>query len=315
MANTPETAATADDMVCVCFGVKRADIVAHLQNPQQSFDTLVDATGIGTKCTACMLDVDLIVNEVSGRHAMVRLQAGGLEQPLPGPVRGFVHPVDFANSAPFINRDGIRTVLRVLNSGMMFADSKEITGYDYRVHLIGDAGRRHAVLDGRLEARETLELDFSEVAGLPGDGWFILDLSPDKLAVVGTTRPQILLIGPDWAASFHPQLQAMACRGRAIPVGVEGGLLRTSVSVINGYRRPAQIEMSLYGVDKPYEKTATAELGGFCSTLLNLDQYFRDVPDGQMYTLVVRSDVPVRKHVVNIQANGAISIDHFPNFK
>jgi bacterioferritin-associated ferredoxin len=304
-----------ETMVCICFNVTRRQIEEHVRQPDHNFDTLVAETGIGTKCTACMLDVDLIVNSVSGGHAGLSLEPKGLAQPIPGPPDGISHPADFANSGFFFNGDGIRTVIRIANVGPMFEAAADGTGYRYRLIPIGEDGRRFAGAHGRLERDATLEIDLATIAGLPARGWFMLDVVPDSNGLVGSTRPQVLLVGRDWATAYHPQLQVYACRGRAIPVEKVDTAFHTWVSAINGYRGPARLEGTLYAVGGGYRAVAEATVGGFGSVLLDLDRLFPDAPSATMMTLVLRSDIPVRKHVINRLAGGALSVDHFPNFK
>jgi len=197
----------------------------------------------------------------------------------------------------------------------MFEAAVDGTGYRYRLIPIGEDGRRYAGVQGRIERDGTLEIDLATIPGLPARGWFILDMVPDSNGLVGSTRPQVLLIGPSWATAYHPQLQAYACRGRAIPVEKVGTEFNTWVSVINGYRRSARLEATLFAVGGGYHAVAQESVGGFGSTLLDVDRLFPDAPSDTMMTLVLRSDIPVRKHVINRLAGGAMSVDHFPNFK
>jgi bacterioferritin-associated ferredoxin len=304
-----------DDIVCLCFGVKRQDIIEHLSQPNKNYDTLVETTGAGTRCTACLLDVDLLINEVTGQHASTATGDGRHEFNLPGPPDGVALPSDFANSGFFINRDGISTTIRVLNTGIGFQASDAVVPFGYDLHLMAASGKRHKVLSGRIDVGSTLNVNLAEIDGLPPDGWFILDLLPLRRGLVGTSRPQILLLGPTWASAYHTQLQGDACRGRAVSVSKVDGRFNSHVSVINGYRGTARLSMSLYGVDNPLEIQARTSVGRFSSALLDLDTFFPDAPDDTILNLVVRSDLPVRKHILNWQRSGALSVDHFPNFK
>ncbi|MHA1564236.1 MAG: (2Fe-2S)-binding protein, partial [Alphaproteobacteria bacterium] len=100
--NSPDTS-EASQVICLCKGLTRGDILTHFQDPAHNYDTLVRATGVGTQCTACLLDLDLIVDQACGEHATSRVIADPRPQ---ANGHGLKFPIDQANSGLFLNAGG-----------------------------------------------------------------------------------------------------------------------------------------------------------------------------------------------------------------
>ena len=60
-----ERTSSAGIPVCGCANLTRSDIVKFFERDGLSFDELINQTGAGTVCTACMLDLEMIASEVS----------------------------------------------------------------------------------------------------------------------------------------------------------------------------------------------------------------------------------------------------------
>ncbi|HUS56053.1 MAG TPA: (2Fe-2S)-binding protein [Thermohalobaculum sp.] len=301
-----------DEVVCVCFETTRGTIERHLADPKNNYDTLVETTGVGTKCTACLLDLDLVVHEATGQHADSRVVADA--RPV-AQGHGIKMPFDQSNSGLLINRDGISTHIRVANFGPMFQSMPYSVRYRYRVLAVSEDGRVAARARGGFGFGEDVCIDLGALPGAPADGWFLFDLYPQREGFMGSIRPQIALVGPGWATTYHPQYQSVACRGRGIVLQGVDGRFATAVHLINADRRETTLEFRMSSLESDFKATFTRTLGRYASALQDLDQPFPDAPRNELLDVFVASDHPVRKHVVNRLSDGAMSVDHFPNFK
>lgn len=299
--------------VCFCFGVTRAEIFSHFKETDATYDTLVKKTRVGTKCTACLLDLDLIVDEASGERAARQITTDDKPD-----ARGdglFKVPVDQCNSGFFINRGGIATIIRFANHGPIFENLPHATGFRYSLQLVTDLGKRSVLRRGRLEIDAEVTLDLSEFPGMPEQGWFILSFYPDREGLMGSVRPQIALRGPHWVTCYHPQYHHYACRSRSIPVQKVAGRFSTEVHMINASRAHTNVVFRAQSVQSPYRAEYRCQLGGYHASFESLDNAFPDAPDHEVLSVNVLSDNPIRKHVLNYLGDGAVSVDHFPDFK
>ena len=306
--------AVAEDarIVCPCMGVTEAAVRAYLAEPGASFDGLVDATGVGTRCTACRLDLDVLIG---GLHMRAYATRTPVAQERKISERGWRQAADQANSGFFVCDDEITTVLRVSNHSQLFAGDTAIVPYRYDLRLFTEAGRRAAHRRGRIEPETALELPFAELEGCPRRGWFLLSLVPLAEGMVGAVRPQVALKAGRWTATYHPQLHAMACRAKTVLTIAQVGRFDGMVSLINAAGRETAVRFTLYGPDGAAAAQADVALGARASAFVELDSLFPQPPADTVLALSVTSDRPVRKHVINRHRDGSWSLDHFPNAK
>lgn len=315
MSNDPEElyAPIADDeVICYCFGTTKKDVREHLSNPQNNYDSLVDKTSIGTKCTACMLDVDLVVHEAIGRHVSAKVTYKNIDEALS---QSSQYPIDLADSGFFINRDDIKTIVRVANYGVMFEGEQYCAPYSYRLDVISSEGKHIATRRGNIPVGSTLHEDLSEIPNMTNDGWFIIDLMPMKQGLFGSIRPQIALLGSHWATTYHTQRHSIACAGRAVFTQASSGKFNTSINVINAKGGDAIVDFTFLDINENVLKTAQRILPGYASAMVDLDSLFPDAPSDTVLLLPVSSSQGTRKHIVNHHQGGSVSVDHFPDFK
>ena len=301
-----------DDVVCFCFGTTKKDIEQHFSDPSHNFDTLVEATAVGTKCTACLLDVDLLVHRSSGQHARALVKRKKVDEQLKE--KG-LYPIDLADSGFFINNREIKTLVRVANYGVMFDYTDFCVPFGYKCELMDANGSHVTTLKGTIGSAESMELDLSKVSSLPAEGWFILTLTPKAPGLHGSIRPQIALEGPTWATSYHSQHHVFACKGRGVLVSNPGGRFETIINVINAQRRETALEFRLLDDDDKLVASDTRRIAKQNARNYDLDEIFPAVKPDQILTLLLLSDGGVRKHVINRHASGSLSVDHFPDFK
>ncbi len=301
-----DAAGTEDRIVCVCFNVRASKVLAHQRDSNATFQQLVDATGITTKCTACRLNIEVLIGEAV---------ADMPRKPL-GETRRMSFPMrkDFRNCGFFMSGEGVETELRIANpteAGLEYSDLAEYSvGVAAYTTTGEEIGRRHFALD----PAGALVLRLSEFGPLPAFGWFSADLVPSRDAYVGNARPQVALVGEGWFATYHMQLVRDASRRRTVSIAAVDGLYRTRIPVLNVASRRATIILSLspFGGGPSRQAEMQCPAGGLI--VPDLDDVFGPPPTvSTLSLLAVESDVPTRRYVLNSHADGTISLDHFPN--
>ena len=297
--------------ICYCFDISDEDIRAHMSQPGCSVDTLVDATGIGTKCTACRLDLDVLVGSAIGHEGQDVLARGVTDladQP------GFSLSSDNANCGFFVQNDTIASVLRVENHGQFFDMRSPLARYRYLFTVVDAQGRVRHRRKGRLAAHDGLEIRFAEIPDCPAFGWFSIGLYAESEGLAGCIRPQVAFLGAHWSATYHAQLLSMASRRRTILLR-SGLALDAAVPIVNVDRRPARIELQLNDIDGAYAQTAQLEIPPYGAVMADLDALFQQPPADALCVVGVTSDRPVRHYIVIRHRDGSWCVDHFPTTK
>jgi len=70
--------AASGEILCGCVDLSRSDFAALVaDDPAAGFDTLLDRTGAGRKCTACMLDLEYLFTELPRDESAAKRLAVG----------------------------------------------------------------------------------------------------------------------------------------------------------------------------------------------------------------------------------------------
>lgn len=294
-------------LICACFGLTDRAIISEFERCQSSYDALVQKTLVGTKCTACLLDLDLLLDGMVRRTSQKgngAIVAHGV----------FVKPEDQCHCAHFVNGDDITTVLRVANHGLMFESGTPIAPHDYRLVIFAADGKVIHRRSGRLRAGATLEVRFAEIQNLPASGWFIIDLVPRGNGVVGSLRPQIGMAGPRWAATFHPQwLSFRTCR-RAVLAAIEDGRPDLWPVLINPGNIPVDVDVALLGIDAEFRGERRIQMAGRSLAEIDLAPIAQRSFTGTALC-AIESSHPIMFYIVNKHRDGSWCLDHFPNEK
>jgi bacterioferritin-associated ferredoxin len=300
-------------IVCACFSVSEADIRAHLADPQNTLESLVSRTEIGTKCTACLLDLDLIIDDTVALRRSVASRLGqGMQK-----TKGLSITADLTSSGFFLNRQNVKTSLRVSNFPVLFESKYHGVPYSVSLRLVSAAGKCVKTYRQDLNLNDTMHVSFSDL--LPPhieDGWFLLSLYPKQRGLVGSIRPQVALEGANWVSTYHTQTQAMATKDGArnkITVYHAKSGFQSCISVINANSRPGKVTVRMHDMYGPWKMEHALDLGASNATIVDLDDLFPQAPVEGVLQVTVTSDIDTRKHILIQQPNGSLSIDHFPN--
>jgi bacterioferritin-associated ferredoxin len=300
-----DTTMSASNVICFCFGISRETVLSHIRRPGSSYENLIKETGIGTKCTACRLNLEILL----GDH--VNFEAAGS----PGlPVRkGWKIVNDQLNCAFFFVRPDMHTVLRFANPNFPLNAAAPLTAHDWRLTILDDSGNVVHRDKGLIEIGGAFTIDFSKLSGLPPYGWFTLDVLPRAEGFVGNIRPQCLLSGRGWAAAYHGQLTMFANKRRTIVVPTGEGRYQTLFPVINTSAQACDVVLAIKGTTAEFYDEARVTIPRYGARLIDLDEVFRQPPPGQLASTLATSSQPVRHFVMHKQATGSYSVDHFPN--
>lgn len=299
------------DLLCYCAGVKKSDLRAYLQQPGSSIEEFIERTGLTKKCTACALDLDLILDEEFRNKPKVGVEA---KEAKPDRAGWLTYPTKRIDSGFFLNDTDVTTTLRVGNYFPPFIDERGIATQQYRVSIFSNDGRFLRNESGEIPKGSSLSLRLSGDHCETKHGWFLLSLWSSERAHVGTIRPQVALHGPGWTSSYHTQSHMYAtCSGRrsGVQLRTRFGRTRAGVSIINTSKAPSEFRATLECGDAFWAATGT--LPGLGSDIVLIDDLFPDLPECSSVVVRFESQRPTRKNVAFFGEDGRISVDHFPN--
>ncbi|MEQ8667378.1 MAG: (2Fe-2S)-binding protein [Rhodospirillales bacterium] len=305
---------TDDTVLCACFSITLGQLRSYLNAPGKSVDDFVQETRFGTRCTACLLDLDVVISDLdvagrSQRHnsrSAVRHTADAQGS----------SPVERVDSGFFVANEDVWTTILLANYAPLFGDGPESVAHRYRLWLLDENGTVKARKCGVVPSKSEAVIDLKNVDDCPSEGWFLISLLPLAAGYYGTLRPQALLIGQDWASAFHTQFLGFATNQvRRLSVGVQttGGSTWTTLSILNGERRSGRVTIRLTGAGN-VNLTHSFDLPGMGSRFINLDTVFPVLPEDEGLIASVESTTRTRKYIINKQPDGSWGADHFPTF-
>jgi bacterioferritin-associated ferredoxin len=299
-----------DPILCYCFGVKRAEVLAHFANQGARLEDLVARTGVSTRCTACAVDLDLMLDEIQSSEQRMRART----EELAISQSGFRSRVNRVDSGFLLCDDDVKTSIRLANYPPPSQNIDLCTPHLYRVTLFDNDGRICCQDRGKVDVQEEKAIELSNLPGCPREGWFLLDLQPQGPGRYGTLRPQAAFQGKDWAACYHTQFHTFASRsGRrsGAPLRTIGSLTRTVISVINGSSHPSRYWATIESHDGSEE--VQGNLAGHGACFLDIDAAFTRRPANAFLIFRIRSEKPTRKNLIYRHPDGSLGFDHFPN--
>lgn len=310
---TAETRKCGDgaDILCVCFGTTRDDVREYMSRPGCSVDDMIQETKIGTKCTACLLDLDITLHDIQqSRGSGSAVDRNSHIENLAGST-----PVEHLDSAFFVCKDGIKTILRIANFTPMFEEGPESVAHNYTLWLIGEDGRIAVTDRGVIGANTQIEIDFSQLAKCPSQGWFLISCIPTGPGFYGTLRPQALLVGDTWASSYHVQPQYAASnvyRRLSIVIKSAKHLTHSSLYIFNGERNGGKIIVEVDSRESDFHGTCNAYVAANGMCVVDLDKEIASFPESECMLVTVESETITKKYLATVQPDGQWSADHFP---
>ena len=210
--------AASAKLLCGCANLTEADFAALVaSHPAADLDTLLDASGAGRQCMACMLDLEYCFTALPRDAAATkRLAAGRASAPASFKQRLYRLldrvPVQLPRSVtqvmPLFHGASVEQFLWIVNQPMLFDGPGADQPFDIR-YCVRDASGSVVRRDRRkLEPGGCLRVNLSRFFA-PTKELAIGSVAVDRFAahptVRGTTRPQTEILFPRSAASLHLQ--------------------------------------------------------------------------------------------------------------
>ena len=99
-------------IVCACFNVKKSLILEYMKQPNSSIEGLEKETNIGTKCSACLIDLELLLDDIHFKNVTLRPDIKPVD---PHERKVLDAPVERLDSAFFMCSENVKTFARISN--------------------------------------------------------------------------------------------------------------------------------------------------------------------------------------------------------
>jgi hypothetical protein len=224
-----------------------------------TFDALMAKTGAGTKCTACMLDLEyyFVSGEVprnANRDPRRPTAPRSLKRRLYDILDSFSpkRPYISRTVSPIVASEIVEEYLWIANRPLLFDDDNAPAtphSFDFEIRdAEGNVLRSERV---RLPEQEAIRINLSEAllsrppSGAPlRVGTVELRLWSDKVGHRGTTRPQIEILGPASACAVHTQAPSPRPEVRSTIVPCRPADERLFIAFMNPYEEPLDIDLT-----------------------------------------------------------------------
>lgn len=300
-----------DAPICFCFNVTERDVELHFSANAGTYESLVEQTKVGTKCAACLLDLDLVLSRIHKERREIPVRSGDVIKHQ----SGFRHAIDFIDSGFFIHDDSITTSVRLANFSQLFGAGASCVPFKYQLIVFSETGKMIGKRFGHVVSESEVTLNI-----VPSDGskrgWFVISLTACQDGFFGTMRPQVVLRGSKWCATYHTQPHMMASVGKArheVILQGDGKDLSAAVVVVNASSVTASGALVLRNPQDGATHEAAFSLPRNGCNTFDLAHAFPSAPADCPLFVQVRCNQPTRNHIINIHADSSLSVDHFPN--
>ena len=259
-------------IVCPCREISLADIERLLsESPDLSFDMFLEATGAGSKCTACLLDVEQYFVEVPrGSKEGPAQKHNTVDKPkkdaLPLKQRFYQsldrlfpdRPIDLSEHVPVLAGPDIQQWFWMANHSLLYEGKECAPDFDVDLTLRNADGTivwrdvcalpageviREEISDKLLASPSTKH----ETGSSLSIGWLRIRRRAKKSGIRGTTRSQLEIVSREGNCSVHGQRAGQIGGGRMTVLG-RAGEDRFFVSIANVQRRELIVTFS-YPID------------------------------------------------------------------
>lgn len=272
MRNATLSGSPGRAVLCSCNNYMEADLQQFVErHDAPDFDAFLMQTGVGNKCTACLLDVEYRFCELTFLRARAlpanaRLAASGknpkrisLRHRFYRLIDGIAPKVSMGNAfnsvIPVVRGNAIEQFAWISNRSRLFA--REPCGPPLALQItIRDAGGRVlSRLAHRVEPEQDLRVNLSEhVPAAPSNGDPIVvgsatfALRWDRPGTRGTTRPQVEIVSKNGSCSVHTQAPGIQA-DMWLTLLWRPATERIFFLMVNGDPSPAEVEFTYPIVD------------------------------------------------------------------
>lgn len=244
------------EVICGCFNLTRSELERSAAG--LSFERFLEETGAGSRCTACLLDVEYVFvnaprkSAPAGRRTGIRRERPALKRRLYDFLDGLAPQIPFrlVNSVPLLSGEGIVERLWLVNQPMVFGKKVGVPPHRFLLTVRDGEGRVVSRERHDLTCGESKTLTFPR---LPGPGGYALSVGSVEIArwglspgVRGTTRPHFEVEAAHSNTTLHVQGAALDPEAwlTAIHRPEETRILFTAVNVTS---RPLVLAFDLVG--------------------------------------------------------------------
>lgn len=294
-----------DEIICFCLGKTKADIVSFMASEDSSFESLMERTGVGTKCAACRLNLEVLVGEeYVARTRKAKVTSNAILKT----------PAYQYNCGYYLVGNGFNTTLRISNPAFPFAKQEiPVATQTAQLKTYSGEGKLISNSEFRLDANEDHSVDFSKIQSIAAYGWFTLDIKPESGGFIGNTRPQVVIAHQDHCSSYHMQLVKDASLKRTVTVPCLKAKTGMFFCLINMHNTQTELNIDLDGLHGEYHNSYVGTIGPHSAVLVELDDIFEGLPERNLLVANVEATVPIRRYFFVKHEDGSLSMDHFPN--
>jgi len=324
---------TSADIVCSCLEVRRKDFIKLMNSHRWlDFEKFLQKTGVGMRCTACRLNLELIYeknfdthpkeSEIEERSYSIQPQKSKwrkilslLDEMMPA------YPMFLRDFSPVFAGEGLDQRMLVTNDAELYNPSNPCDPVEVTMILRDSSGRlinRGKKLVGVGDCFEApLSNSLIKAASSKGfnqNGNIIVGNVEirrrwRKPSVRGTTRPQILLRSTKGCGSVHTQ-GPNGSVDLYFSALVRSGVERVFISLVNAAKRQLKVRLSWpHGVSGFTAQEKICNIRGYGAKLVEIinDEISVDTP----ITILIESDGPFKPHILcSTPSLDRISIDH-----
>ncbi len=255
-------AGRAEEVLCTCFSITRGDLRRVIaEEPDIDFEDLLARTRAGSKCTACMMDLEHFFSTSAGAPAVLRGDARGtraavgaddrptLKQRLYKLIDGVspLAPFRLVNPCPVLAWPGLEQSVAVTNDSLLYEG--EAAGPALALGLVvrdSDGAVRHRGRH-RIATGEQLLFNVSRfleapdptpAGSVPAIGNVEISRVFEAPGSRGTTRPQIAIDAAGGSCAVHSQGPTLSNRLNWFTCFHRPGEERGFISIVNVDPRP-----------------------------------------------------------------------------
>ena len=249
-----------DQLVCPCFELNLGHVRSMLsQNQSMSFDSFMEESKAGTRCTSCLLDLEYYfvhLPRTSETKTIVKKSLRSKQIPFRRKIYQWIdklsprHPIHLKNHVPIIAGLGIEQWIWIANYEMLYTKNNLVPDFDIILKIYDADGilvHENCVplplgKEWRVEVSQYLPKPVNGVGPDLSIGWVEITRLAKSDGVRGTTRPQIEILAPKSACAVHGQA-ARYDKGNSFVTISNPDYDRVFVTLINSENKPVSITM------------------------------------------------------------------------
>ena len=147
--------------MCACFDIKKSYVTNYLKRDDANIEYLYSSTKIGSKCTACLADIDLLLSNTHDIDSVLDKRNKDSNEKFEIAYQGR-HPDERLDSGIFFNDNGMTTSIVLANHNPLFRDTDESVDHKYHIRLFSENGQVTTNIKGLSKVGQTLTINLIE---------------------------------------------------------------------------------------------------------------------------------------------------------